>query len=164
MVDALPPLGAGQKTAVISGGSSGIGLACARILCMRGYHVTLLARDEARLEAARRALRGGAGQEVATRRLDVVHASDCEQAIAEIAEARGGIDWLITCAGMVEPGLFETLSLDSHRRQMETNYVREFEKLMNGFEKRYGDKSMAAQRKVISRYMEAARARSAPKK
>ena len=122
MADALPPLGAGQKTAVISGGSSGIGLACARILCMRGYHVTLLARDEARLEAARRALRGGAGQEVATRRLDVVHASDCEQAIAEIAEARGGIDWLITCAGMVEPGLFETLSLDSHRRQMETNY------------------------------------------
>ena len=87
MADALPTLGAGQKTAVISGGSSGIGLACARLLCLRGYHVTLLARDEARLEAARRAIGESTGREVSTRRLDVVNTRDCEDAIEEIAQA-----------------------------------------------------------------------------
>ena len=122
MAHAPQSFATGAKTAVISGGSSGIGLACARLLCLRGYHVTLLARDEARLEAARRAIRDSTGREVSTRRLDVVNARDCADAIEEIAQARGGIDWLFTCAGMVEPGLFETLSLDSHRRQMETNY------------------------------------------
>lgn len=107
-----------EKTAVISGGSSGIGLECARILCLRGYKVTLLARDKARLESARRLLHEITGQEVTIRSLDVINAQDCEQAIEEI----GAIDWLITSAGMVEPGLFHSLGLDSHRRQMETNY------------------------------------------
>jgi len=122
MAEAPHPARPTRKTAVISGGSSGIGLACARILCMRGYDVTLLARDEARLEEARRAIFDGTGQTVALRRLDVVNGSDCEAAIEETTRRAGGIDWLITCAGTVEPGLFETLSLDSHRRQMETNY------------------------------------------
>ena len=107
-----------EKVAVISGGSSGIGLECARILCLRGYQVTLLARDEARLESARRSLHERTGQAVTIRSLDVVNAQDSEQAIEEI----GPIDWLITSAGMVEPGLFNSLGLDSHRRQMETNY------------------------------------------
>lgn len=122
MVDAPRPEGSTRKTAVISGGSSGIGLACARILCKRGYDVTLLARDEARLDEARRAIFESTGQIVVLRRLDVVNGLDCEAAIEEIARRAGGIDWLITCAGMVEPGLYETLGLDSHRRQMETNY------------------------------------------
>lgn len=107
-----------EKTAVISGGSSGIGLECARILCLRGYQVTLLARDKARLESARCLLHERSGQEVTIRSLDVVNAQDSEQAIEEI----GPIDWLITSAGMIEPGLFSSLGLDSHRRQMETNY------------------------------------------
>ena len=122
MAAAPAPPGESRKTAVISGGSSGIGLACARLLHLRGYHVTLLARDEARLENACHAICKDAGQEIATRSLDVVNAADCEAAIEEIARKAGGIVWLITCAGMVEPGLFEALGLDSHRRQMETNY------------------------------------------
>ena len=111
-----------QKTAVISGGSSGIGLECARILSMRGHHVTLLARDEARLQDARRSIEESTGSSVAIRPLDVEDGQDCEAAIMEIVSATGGVDWLITAAGMVEPGLFETLSRESHRRQMETNY------------------------------------------
>lgn len=111
-----------QPLAVISGGSSGIGLECARVLCRRGYRVTLLARDGARLESARRTLLESTGREVSVRRLDVVNAQDCAQIISRIAEENGKIDWLITCAGIVEPGLFDRLTLDSHRRQMETNY------------------------------------------
>ena len=122
MPEAPCPSGKHRKTAIISGGSSGIGLECARILCMRGYHVTLLARDEARLDSARRSILDSTGLEVSVRRLDVVNAQDCEQAVTEIAREAGGVDWLITSAGMVEPGLFQDIGLDSHRRQMETNY------------------------------------------
>ena len=114
--------GSAPKTAVISGGSSGIGLECARLLAMSGYNVTLLARDEGRLESARRSLEEASPGRVAVRRLDVVDAQDCEAAIAEIIARTGKIDWLITSAGMVEPGLFQDIPLDSHRRQMETNY------------------------------------------
>ena len=116
------PHGQEQKTAVISGGSSGIGLECARILSARGYQVTLLARDPARLDSARRSILESTGVEVAISVLDVANADECAQAVAHIVRVRGKIDWLITCAGMVEPGMFEHLSLDSHRRQMETNY------------------------------------------
>ena len=111
-----------QPVAVVSGGSSGIGLECARQLCTRGYRVTILARDVVRLESARTSILASTGQTVAIRRLDVGDAQGCGQAIAEITREHGGIDWLITSAGIVEPGLFENLTLESHRRQMETNY------------------------------------------
>ena len=114
--------GVSQPVAVISGGSSGIGLECARLLCARGYRVTLLARDQMGLERARASIITSTGCEVTLRRLDVSDAHACTQAMAEIVGEAGRIDWLITSAGIVEPGLFGALPLDSHRRQMETNY------------------------------------------
>ena len=50
------PTSCSVKIAVISGGSSGIGLACARVLLERGYRVVLLARDLDRLLSAQREL------------------------------------------------------------------------------------------------------------
>ena len=41
-----------QKTVLITGGSSGIGLATAKLLAAKGAHVWLIARDRARLEGA----------------------------------------------------------------------------------------------------------------
>lgn len=122
MEEAPRRLSNAEKVAVISGGSSGIGLECARTLSLRGYKVILLARDDARLESARRSILASTGKNVAVRSLDVVNAEDCEKAIAEIFSQTGRIDWIITSAGIVEPGLFEMLPLESHRRQMETNY------------------------------------------
>lgn len=121
-VDYLMPSVINQPIAVISGGSSGIGLECARLLCARGYRVTLLARDELRLESAKASILATTGCEVAVRRLDVIDSQACAQAIAEIAAQAGRIDWLITSAGIAEPGLFAALKLESHRSQMETNY------------------------------------------
>ena len=108
--------------ALVSGGSSGIGLECARILCARGYSVTLLARDDARLEYARDSIRATTGREVNVRCLDVTDAQACAQTIAEVIGISGRIDWLITSAGIAEPGLFTALNIESHRSQMNTNY------------------------------------------
>ncbi len=111
-----------QPVAVISGGSSGIGLACARQLQQRGYLVVLLGRNEERLCEAQRNLQEGAFPLAEVHSVDVGEAVTCEAAVASILARHGRIDWLITSAGIVEPGLFMDLDLASHRAQMETNY------------------------------------------
>lgn len=111
-----------RPVALISGGSSGIGLACAKVLLRRGYAVVLAARDPRRLAAAADLLGAGAGAAVTTRCLDVIDATACEEIVAEVVAAHGGLDWLITSAGIIEPGMFLDVDLSAHRREMETNY------------------------------------------
>ncbi|WP_176733314.1 SDR family NAD(P)-dependent oxidoreductase [Bosea sp. BIWAKO-01] len=111
-----------RPVAVISGGSSGIGLACARRLRQRGYQLVLLARDETKLRSAQRSLDDGSFPLAEIHSLDVADADACAALVAAIHERHGRIDWLITSAGIVEPGLFLDLDLAAHRAQMETNY------------------------------------------
>ncbi|TBW39545.1 SDR family NAD(P)-dependent oxidoreductase [Siculibacillus lacustris] len=110
-----------RPVALISGGSSGIGLACAEILVRRGYAVVVAARDPDRLAAAARlgAIEGAA---VTTRRLDVTDAAACAETVAEVVASHGGLDWLLTSAGIVEPGMFLDGDPAGPRREMETNY------------------------------------------
>jgi 3-dehydrosphinganine reductase len=115
--------GPARRVAVISGGSSGIGLAIAHELAARGYALWLLARRPEMLRAARAELAGRFPDiPVETLPIDVCDATACEGAIARILEVSGQIDWLVTSAGMVEPGMFLEQSIASHRRQMETNH------------------------------------------
>lgn len=87
------------KTAVITGGSVGIGLAVAEGLAAEGVNVALLARDGDR--AIARAAEIGARYEVKAVGIaaDVSKAEDCERALAEIEAAFGGADILINNAG-----------------------------------------------------------------
>ncbi|QRG05291.1 SDR family NAD(P)-dependent oxidoreductase [Xanthobacter dioxanivorans] len=91
--------------AVISGGSSGIGLACARLLGGEGCRVALLGRDEARLAAAAGALRAE-GIAVEARCLDVRDGPRCARVVDALAAEFGPPLWVIASAGIVEPGFF----------------------------------------------------------
>lgn len=113
------------QLAVITGGSSGIGLALGRQLADRGAHVWLVARDEGRLERALEALEGrrvNAAQRFGVQPLDV---SD-NQAVLEVAEgfaSRVGVpDLVVNNAGVAHPGYVEELDLDVFRWMMEVNY------------------------------------------
>lgn len=97
---------------VVTGGSSGIGLATAEAFAARGADVTLVARDVERLEIAREAVdarRAGAGA-TATVSGDVSTLEGCEAVVAEASGAGARpIDILVSCAGVIIPGYFETM-------------------------------------------------------
>jgi NAD(P)-dependent dehydrogenase (short-subunit alcohol dehydrogenase family) len=101
------------RTAVITGGSRGIGLAIARHLATAGANVMLTARHAADLDEAAASFEPGAGT-VATR---VAHAGDPEQArdtMAETTERFGGVDVLVNNAG-TNPYFGPLLELDRGR-------------------------------------------------
>jgi 3-dehydrosphinganine reductase len=102
---------------VITGGSSGIGLAVARQATARGARVSLLARDPARLASA--AADVGA---VTTASADVADAEAMRRGLAAIVTAAGPCDVLLTCAGSAHPGYFEQLDDAVFREQMEVDY------------------------------------------
>ncbi len=104
--------------AIITGGSSGIGLALASLLHARGHPLTLIARDDAKLAQAAAAL-GGAPLTLAC---DVADAAALEAAVQQAHAKHGAPDYVIASAGIAEPGHFTEQPLQSHQDQMATNY------------------------------------------
>jgi NAD(P)-dependent dehydrogenase (short-subunit alcohol dehydrogenase family) len=87
------------RTAAITGGAAGIGLAVARRLAASGARVALWDRDEKALAEARAALGGAAS----TFQLDVADAADVARVAQATADALGGIDALVCSAGITGP-------------------------------------------------------------
>jgi NAD(P)-dependent dehydrogenase (short-subunit alcohol dehydrogenase family) len=87
-----------NKVAVITGGSSGIGLAAARRFRAEGAQVALFARSEADLAAASRSLEG----DVLTCAGDVTNDRDLLRLFDAVATRHGGIDALFVNAGVAE--------------------------------------------------------------
>jgi 3-dehydrosphinganine reductase len=107
--------------AIISGGSSGIGLALARRLAAAGWNLTILARDLDRLAAARAAL-ATSGTEVMAEAVDVTDRDAVERAVGAAVARLGPPKLLVASAGMVVPGRFDELPLAAYRETMEVNY------------------------------------------
>ena len=83
-----------MPSALVTGGSSGIGLAIARMLREEGYDLTLAARRIERLEAAGREL----GAEIVA--ADVTREDDCLRIVDAHRERWGGLDVLVNSAGV----------------------------------------------------------------
>ncbi|MBA6413694.1 SDR family oxidoreductase [Parahaliea sp. F7430] len=101
---------------LITGGSSGFGLAIARALVAKGAHVILLGRSKGPLDAAVEEL----GADHATARVcDVSNASEVNKVFASLP----ALDGLINNAGMARPGAVENLIAEEVQMQVNTNFL-----------------------------------------
>jgi NAD(P)-dependent dehydrogenase (short-subunit alcohol dehydrogenase family) len=103
------------RSALITGGSSGIGLAIGRMLREEGYDLTLASRTAAKVEAAAAEL--GAAAIAA----DVSKAEDCERLVREHVERAGGLDLLVNSAGIGIAARVEDAQLRHIDRQLNIN-------------------------------------------
>ena len=110
-----------DQVVVITGASSGIGLATARLAVERGARVVLASRNESALETIVGDL-NAAGERAAYVSGDVADEQVHREA-ADLAEAKfGGIDTWINNAGVSIYGELTRIPVDDARRLFETNY------------------------------------------
>ena len=107
------------KTAVVTGASSGIGEATARLLAREGCNVALAARREDRLRELAAEL-GDAALAVPT---DVTDPAACERLVSRAVESFGAIDVLVANAGLGLYGSIPDGDPDDWRRMFEVNVL-----------------------------------------
>ncbi len=91
------------KVVAITGASSGIGAATARLLAQRGARVVLGARRADRLAQLQDSLRAD-GAEVAHAVIDITRPEDAQRLVATAVDAYGGLDVLVGNAGVATLG------------------------------------------------------------
>ncbi len=114
-----------DKLALVTGGSSGIGLATARKLAAQGAHVWLLARDHERLAAALDQVKSAQvnpPQKCGVIEVDVTDAEQVTKQLSSFMSETGVPDLLVNSAGVAHPGYFEKLDLSIFDWMMKVNY------------------------------------------
>lgn len=89
-----------KRTAIITGGTSGIGLAAAKLFSKEGASVVLMGRDEDRGNEAVAEIVNGGGQALFVRG-DVGLAADCQRCIQSAVHTFGRLDILFNNAGII---------------------------------------------------------------
>lgn len=108
------------KVAVVTGGSSGIGLATTRVLLASGARVAICARDEDRLAAAATDLAADHGERrVLSKALSVLDASAVKDFARDVQAAFGRCDLLVNNAGQGRVSTFAETSDEDWRTEYE---------------------------------------------
>ena len=110
------------RVAVITGASSGIGLACAEQLASQGVAVMLGARRADRLQAAVDGIQAKGGR-AAWVAMDVTFELEVNELVKRARELFGGLDIMICNAGFGFYGSLEDTPPDVMRRMMEVNFT-----------------------------------------
>ena len=110
-----------DKVVVITGASSGIGLAMARAFAKQGAKLVISARTEGPLLAVASELEA-AGAQVLAVVGDVQRWDDCQRMATETIARFGRVDVLVNNAGISMRALFADLDLEVIRRLMEVNF------------------------------------------
>ncbi|NMI01752.1 SDR family NAD(P)-dependent oxidoreductase [Pseudonocardia acidicola] len=100
------------RSAIVTGGASGIGLATARLLAARGARVAVLDLDPT-----------GVPDPLVGVRSDVTDNASVTSAVAEVVERFGGLDVLVNNAGIGAAGTVEANGLDEWHRVLDVNLL-----------------------------------------
>jgi short-subunit dehydrogenase len=109
------------KVVIITGASSGIGLACAHEFAMQGALLTLAARNIEKLKEVKAEL-NTLGCRALIVQTDVSKEDDCRQMVLQTVQEYGRIDILINNAGISMRALFKDVDLDVMRQLMDVNF------------------------------------------
>ena len=114
-----------DQHAIITGGSSGIGKAVAKLLAQQGANISLIARDRALLEIARQEINrvvSNSQQKILIFSADVSQQQEITAAIQNAIAQLGTPRLLITSAGIAHPGYFAEIPTEVFERTMAVNY------------------------------------------
>lgn len=116
-------LGLAGKAAVVTGGTSGIGLATADVLLAEGAHVAICGRDISRLDRARIELEGrhGAGKLI-TANADITRSDQVNAFADKVAKAFGAVDLLVNNAGEGRLSKFADTTDEAWRAELEQKF------------------------------------------
>jgi 3-oxoacyl-[acyl-carrier protein] reductase len=103
-------IGLDGRSALITGGSKGLGLAIATQMAASGADVAIVARRPGILEEARASIAKSARGRVVTVPADVAKAREVEQAVEAAVAAFGKVDILVNNAGTSQTGKFEEIT------------------------------------------------------
>ncbi len=110
-----------KKVVIITGASSGIGLACARKFAELGSHVVLASRSEDKIRKISSEFENSGYQSLAVK-TDVTMEDECKDLIEKTIERFGRLDILINNAGISMRALFEDVKMDVLRKVMDVNF------------------------------------------
>ncbi len=109
-----------DKVIIVTGASSGIGLASVKFFASQGAKVVMAARSIDKLEQIKTEL--PSPDDVLCVKTDVSVETDCKNLIEETIKRFGRIDILVNNAGISMRAMFIDLDLDVSRRLMDTNF------------------------------------------
>ena len=96
------------KIAVITGGSSGIGLATAERFVKEGAYVFVIARRQVELDRAATLI----GKNITAIQGDITNPADLDRIAATVKAKKGVVDIIVSNAGITEQGLIDSLTLE----------------------------------------------------
>jgi NAD(P)-dependent dehydrogenase (short-subunit alcohol dehydrogenase family) len=114
-------LGLQDKVVIVTGGSKGIGLACARAFLIEGGRVAIVSRNRANLDAALRDLAAPTDRLIAVS-CDLIGRSAANAMVAEVEQRLGPVEVLINSAGAAKRYLPEELSAEAWHAAMDAKY------------------------------------------
>ncbi len=110
------------KTALVGGGSRGLGFACARRLAAEGARVAIVARQEEGLRHAQERL-GEQGVDVLTFQADLSRSDDVERLVEQALAQLGQVDILVGNTGGPPPGGFADFSEEDFEVALQANLL-----------------------------------------
>lgn len=109
-----------NKVAIVTGASSGIGRAVAKLFAENGATVVGVGRSEKELYSLRDELKDAVGS-LRPHLADVLEVSQLDRIVSETADSFGQIDTLVNAAGVLRGGGIEDCTLDDWDKQMNIN-------------------------------------------
>ena len=103
--------------AIVTGGGTGIGLACAAALSARGTHCVLVGRREDRLQAGAARL----GADAATLAADLTESGEPERVVSETVASRGRLDVIVHSAGTFDKAPAPEVTPDHWQHVLDIN-------------------------------------------